>query len=170
MPETCDFCGAVIEPQDPHAPTKFEAHPGCFALFNTVIAREFSDAAYFSVHRLTVDCWATQHPGRTPKRAWVQSHNIHLMAIYMDIIVKAPNQTVTHALKRAATKGKGTFKPLSPPPPDAYSMTVADVVKAGDAATHRKAVRDWAQDIWQAWDAHHDTAIALAEKYGQLDG
>ena len=35
---------------------------GCLALFGALGAREFSDADYFRMHRLTVDAYCLQHP------------------------------------------------------------------------------------------------------------
>lgn len=164
--EKCMWCGAAVQTQPAGAPTKFGAHPGCFALFGQVIAREFQDAAYFSVHRLTVDCYAVQHPGAEGERAMVQSHNIHLMAIYLDRVLGLANDDVVQALKRAATKGKGRFLPLAPPPADAYRLNIADVLAAGTAAAHKEMVRAWTDDVWHAWRAHHATAKELAALYG----
>jgi uncharacterized protein DUF5946 len=37
---------------------------GCQALFDALIARDFSDVLYFRVHRMAVDTYALQHPDR----------------------------------------------------------------------------------------------------------
>jgi Family of unknown function (DUF5946) len=166
--EYCDECGVPVDGSGPdtgpHA--YFGGHPGCYGLFNEVIAREFSDAAYFSVHRLTVDTYAVQHPGSDKDRRAVQSVNIHLMALYLAIEARAANPQIVHTLKKAASKGKTIFEPLSRPEPAAYMMTVGDVLKADNAQQHCKFVREWAEATWQAWQEHHSLAKAYAEKFG----
>jgi hypothetical protein len=43
--------------------------PACWAAFNQVIGREFSNPDLMSIHRLSVDAWAVQHPGDGSRRA-----------------------------------------------------------------------------------------------------
>jgi hypothetical protein len=45
---------------------------------------------------------------------------------------------------------------LEPPEPNG-TLTIAYVHKARTFAEHREAVREWATDVWQAWEPHHTT-------------
>jgi hypothetical protein len=54
-----------------------ESSPGCWQIYGEVLAREYSDAAFRSIHRLTVDSYAVQHPGQ-PTAQSIQSVCVHL--------------------------------------------------------------------------------------------
>lgn len=50
--ERCAGCGAAVD----------GGTVGCGALFDEVLARDYSDPAYFRCHKLVVDCYSLQHP------------------------------------------------------------------------------------------------------------
>jgi hypothetical protein len=56
----------------------------------------------------------------------------------------------------AAGKNKHSFTWLEPPTTPTL-LTVADVAKTQGVEEHKSAVRAWAQSVWQAWSAQHDT-------------
>ena len=69
----CTGCGALV-PDTPGPTHRYiGASPQCWALFGEVLAREYSDFRYASVHQLTVDSYAAQHPGTpspNPSNRW----------------------------------------------------------------------------------------------------
>lgn len=69
MLETCADCGISLAPVDTAAHAYLGASPSCWALYGEVLAREYCDPAYFRAHRMTVDAYAAQHPGRAERRA-----------------------------------------------------------------------------------------------------
>jgi CTP:molybdopterin cytidylyltransferase MocA len=157
----CPGCGERIL-ADAGAPTHeyIGASPGCWASFTELIAREFSDPAYGAVHRHTVDVYAAQHPG-TDGRRQRQSVAVHLVAIchWLEhgLIAEQLNPT-TQALARE----KREWPWLEPP--NAYAMTVLDVLMATSGEQHRRLVREWSASVWQAWSAHHDTVRQWASE------
>ncbi len=159
----CPDCGATYEPYDGDTHAYLGASPECWAAFNTVLAREFEDIGYFSVHRLTVDAYTVQHPGDQTDRRAAQSVNIHLTSLYL---ILEEDRSLSYAAKSLgvlANAFKDKFKPLAPPDPDAYKYTVKDICAAADAAEHQRIVRLWAEDVFQAWTPHHGTAKAYAQ-------
>ncbi len=164
---SCPDCGATFEPCDGDAHAYLGASPECWAAFNTVLAREFEDAAYFAVHRLTVDAYAVQHPGDQSDQRAAQSVNIHLTALYMIFEEGCAFSYAAKSLGVLANAYKGSFEPLSPPDPARYKYTVKDVCEAADADAHQKIVRLWAEDVYRAWAPHHETANTYAQLRGR---
>ena len=165
--ESCPDCGAVFAPIDCVTHAYLGGSAACWAAFNDVMAREFQNAAYFAVHRFTVDAYTTQHPGDQSDRRAAQSVNIHLAALCALIEQRWDIAAIPRLLKTLANNYKDWFEPLSPPAPDSYAFTVQDILKAGSAEEHCKVVRDWAEAVWRAWAAHHDRARSLVKLYSE---
>jgi hypothetical protein len=130
-----------------------ESTPGCWAAFGAVLAREYSDPACAAVHRLTVDAYAVQHPGR-PSPQSVRSLGLHLVRLCLLLEQGLPEERANAAMVAAAGR-KHIFTWLEPPA-SRGALTVADVVNRPTAEEHRRAVRAWAASAWQAWAAHHE--------------
>jgi hypothetical protein len=160
--EPCPDCGAEYARLNGPTHAYLGGTPACWAAFNEVLAREFQDAAYFSIHRLTVDAYTAQHPGNQTDRRAAQSVNIHLTALYLVIEENREFLYASKALGILANNQKDKFKELAPPHPSDYALTVKDVLNAETAYDHKKVVRAWAEDVWRAWAPHHDTIRAHA--------
>jgi hypothetical protein len=50
----------------------------------------------------------------------------------------------------------GDLRWLEPPSPNGR-LTVADALAARDADANAAAILAWAEDVWSAWSAHHET-------------
>ncbi|HEX9952460.1 MAG TPA: DUF5946 family protein [Rubricoccaceae bacterium] len=128
--------------------------PGCWAAYGRVLAREYSDPDLADVHRLSVDAYAAQHPGE-PSPQTMNSVGVHLIRLCLTVEhgfdVREANRIMV-----AISKVKGRFGWLRPPA-SLGGTTVADVVDAANAETHRRAVRAWARSVWVAWAEHHET-------------
>lgn len=138
-----------------------EASPGCWKLYGEVLSLEYGDRTYWGSHRLTVDTYAVQHPGR-PSAQSVRSVAIHLISL---CLVLERDATPEYALRviRAATAASEGLRWLDPPS-SLGETTVADVHGAADAADHGRRVRMWADAAWSAWAAHHRTIRAWIPK------
>jgi len=69
-----------------------------------VLAREYSEPAYFGVHQLTVDTYAVQHPGVAERRS-IQSVALHLITLSLMVergAIAAWSPSCTSALPSAA--------------------------------------------------------------------
>jgi hypothetical protein len=110
-------------------------------------------------HRLTVDAYAVQHPGR-PSPQTIQSVAVHLIGLYRTFVLEEPPRVVTGAIQRAAEL---TTYHWLPPPQNMGAITVADVLSAGTPEEHARAVQEWARSAWEAWSTHHARVEAWAE-------
>jgi hypothetical protein len=151
----CIGCGAVLPEIDGPTHRYLEASPACWAAYSEVLAREFADPALFQrVHRLTVDTYAVQHPGR-PSPQSIQSVAVHLMSLCTLIEGGSATAWATKVI-REAVRGKGNFAWLEPPQPRGR-LTLVEVWRTKGAAEHEGMVREWAISAWTAWAPHHDT-------------
>lgn len=150
--QICPGCGARLPAVDGPTHAYMVSSPACWAAFGVVMAREFSSAALMSVHRLSVDTFAVQHPGDGSRRA-IQSVGLHLARLMVQV-----EGGLSGAAANAAMLGFAARKAELPalPPRASYAVTVADVTNAVAVDDHRRAVRHWAAATWAAWADHHD--------------
>ena len=135
------------------------ASASCWALYGDVLAREYSDPHYMKVHRLTVDAYAAQHPGK-PERRSIQSVWVHLTGLFLVLEKRLADDKVRRVMS-LVTKYPEPLHWLEPP--IRYGCTVGDVVRAHDAASHAELVRQWAEDVWHGWGPHHSAVRLFAE-------
>jgi len=75
--ETCIGCGLKSEKGDGVTHQYLESSARCWAKYGELLAREYENSRYMSVHDLTVDAYALQHPGTKISSAYV-----HLASLY----------------------------------------------------------------------------------------
>lgn len=160
-PVLCPGCGARFAGASLPGHDRFGASSGCWAAFGEVLAKEYSDPAYFEAHQMTVDAYAAQHPG-SPSPQAIRAMAAHLIALYMAIERGASFGEVYAARKRAASASVDAYVWLDPPPAD-YPVTILDVAQADGPEAHTRRVREWAECVWARWAAHHETIRAWAE-------
>ncbi len=139
-----------------------ESSAACWHRYGELLARDYSDPAYRTVHRLVVDAYAVQHPGQ-PSPQSIQSVAIHLMAFCVVFERHWDLDRATRLLGVAAATGHYAW--LAPPPTPAV-LTVLHPLAATSAAGHATAVREWAHAAWQAWSAHHAQVRDWATRAG----
>ena len=150
----CPGCGGFFP--DITGPTHryMESSAGCWAVYGEVLAREYSDRAYFQIHRLTVDTYAAQHPGQ-PSPQSIKSVGIHLIRLHLllerNLAMEQANQAML-----IINQQKANFIWLAPPSVSP-SLNVSDIYQAQNVEEHRQLVREWALEVWNLWSAHHDT-------------
>ena len=150
----CPGCSACFPESAGPTHPYMESSPGCWAAYGAVLAREYSDSAYFDIHRLGVDAYAVQHPGR-PSRQSIQSVGVHLVRLCL-VLEHGLSPERSNAAMLAAAKHKHTYTWLEPPD-SRGPITVADVIGTQTIDAHKQAVRAWAACAWQAWSIHHDS-------------
>ena len=150
----CVGCGARFPPCDGPVPAYMESSPGCWQAFGQVLEREYGNPELMPVHRLSVDAYAVQHPGGESRQA-IQSVGVHLARLCLFLEGHLAPAEANDAMLRIARR-KSDMHRLARP---AWlgTVTVADVLVAREAESHRAAVQRWAASAWQAWSAHHDT-------------
>ena len=150
---SCKSCGGLFP--NIKAPTHryMKSSPGCWAIYGEVLAREYSDPAYFAIHRLTVDTYAVQHPGE-PSPQSIKSVGVHLIRLYLLLECGLDMQHANDAML-VINQMKANFSWLTPPPVLGV-VTVADVHQATTVEQHTQLVREWATSVWEAWSPHHE--------------
>ncbi len=129
----------------------------CRDLFAEVGAREFADAAFFRVHRLTVDAYCLQHPDVYMKSS--KSAAAHLAAMCWSVEYGRSTH-LADALKRWLD-GPRTYVRVDPPPLLHWgTLTVRHVLGVGDPDKYAVRAEEWARSAWEAWGEHHDQARA----------
>ncbi|HLJ30453.1 MAG TPA: DUF5946 family protein [Candidatus Angelobacter sp.] len=159
--EPCLACGGGFPSIEGPTHRYLESSPGCWAAYCEVLAREYSDPAYSRLHRLTVDSYSVQHPGR-PSPQTIQSAAGHLVGLYMVLERGRSAEEATGAIG-ALTQRKGRYQWLTPPG-SMGAVTVADVQTTASVEAHLACVQKWADSAWQAWTAHHDTVRMWADE------
>lgn len=149
---TCFGCGALLEEREGPTHRYLESSPACWALYGEVLAREYSHPELMDIHRLSVDAYAVQHPGRE-SLSTINSAAIHLLRLCLILEQGLPITSANDAIK-ALAEGKRRYYWLTPPS-SRGAITVLDVSKAASIEDHRRAVREWATSAWQAWTRHH---------------
>ena len=165
---TCPGCKVVLPAFDGPTHAYMEASPACWELFSRVLAREYGEPEYMAVHRLTVDGYAAQHPGR-PEGRTIRSVNSHLVALHLSLDRRLEARFVTRIIGVVVKRLKDDLVWLAPPE-SLGSITVADVAKVANAQSHRAAVRSWAGAVWSAWLPHRAAVLALADKALSIGG
>ena len=132
---------------------------GCWEAFGALIAREFSDPAWWGEHRLTVDTYMAQHPGGSQRRQR-QSAAVHLIALCHRLEHRLEGAALLAVTARLASEHREW--PILAPIPGRYPLTVVDILEANDAAGHLEAVRRWARATWDAWRPLHELIRAWA--------
>jgi len=150
----CVGCNGLFPDIDGPIHRYMKSSSGCWAAFGEVLVREYSDPNYYPVHRLTVDAYAVQHPG-TQSRQNINSVGAHLIRLCLFIEKGLLEEHANDAMLKA-TRNKQIFQWLEPPT-SLGSLTVADILKTKTAVEHTKAVREWANEAWDAWSPYHDT-------------
>ncbi len=158
----CPACGYVGEHDGP-AHAYMSPSPACWARYGEVLAREYSDAAYWRSHRLLTNAYCGQHSIGEDRRAR-QSLWIHMAALMLYFEDGAGNEAIVAFLKRAAKSGHGF--PRLPMPEASLSVRLDAVHAAADAAAHHGAVADYARAVFDAWAPHHGAFRGLIAEVG----
>lgn len=155
----CPGCGARVPDIEGATHPYIGASAGCWNRYGEVLAREYGEFGYPECHRLTVDTYAVQHPGR-PSRKSIQSVGVHLLSLHA-LLEEGLGAAAATARLRQALRSAHPFTWLAPPP-FAGTMTVLDVARASSLDEHQRLVRQWAESVWIAWSIHHATVRAWA--------
>ncbi len=142
----CPYCQALI-------PAGVER---CRDMFNVMLAKEYQDFRYAPRHALTVDAYALQHCEEHSPR----SNAFHLFRLGLIIEQDQPAGAGTNAPRWLIEAMDGTNKTKVrslEPPCDRGDVTIADVYGANDSDEHMMQVERWANSVWGAWSASHET-------------
>jgi len=152
MTPACPACGWPGADDGPtHAYLSSSA--ACWRAYGDIMAREFSDLAYWPSHRLLVDAYAGQHSTLDDRRAR-QSLYLHISALILHFEDGMPGDNLVAFLKRAAHQDP---YPLRPMPAASLTVCIAAVHAADTPQAHATAVDAYARGVYTAWSPHHAT-------------
>jgi hypothetical protein len=156
----CFSCGAMVPDIQGPVHAYMTSSPGCWKIYGDILAKEYSPDFFDQiVHRITVDTYAVQHPGKPERRA-IQSVNGHLISLYATYEKKLPHKQAAEILKRVIEDSNFVDRFVWLDPPDFKdTKNVADVVVATDREEHEVLVREWGDSVWQVWKEKHSEAI-----------
>jgi hypothetical protein len=165
----CFSCGALVPDIEGPVHKYMVSAPGCWKLYGDILAKEYSPDFYdLNIHRITVDTYAVQHPGKPERRA-IQSVNAHLISLYCVYEKKLSGAQATKILKRIAENEKfvNQFVWLDPPVFE-KTRNVTDILKANNQEEHKKWVQTWGDSVWQAWkEKYFQTIESFARELGE---
>ena len=126
----------------------------CKEHFDEILAKEFSDYRYARIHRLTVDTYSLQHPD--PYMISAKSFAAHLAG--MCCAMEHENDPDLMRALQQWLNGKREDLEKPAQLEELGELTIAHILDADDGAEHERRVREWAADVWSAYDAYHDLA------------
>lgn len=150
----CPSCGLVTPTTDRPQPLERNASPGCWTVYETVLARSYGLPAYRPVHQIVVDAYIAQHPMSTTRRE-IAAVALCLMTLCLFVEEDADPRDGAELHKRMVAR-RPAFHALEAPDLTGIT-TVADVAAADNAEEHSRLVREWGQDVWAAWEPAHET-------------
>jgi hypothetical protein len=150
MAERCSGCGLIVR----------DGTAGCQAIMDHLLARDFSDAAYFRVHRMMVDTYCLQHPNRYCVSA--KSLAAHLTGLCWLVEHGGDRRVGSELLRRWLNASPRIEKPEIPS--FRGSLTIADVCEAPNPEAYAGALELWARSTWEAYSALHSLARQWIEQ------
>ena len=159
--EICPDCKIALPYGEGQRHAYLGASPSCWAMYGELLAREYNDPAYMAAHRMTVDAYGAQHPGK-PERRTIQSINVHLVGLCLTIERGAPGDYTRRVIGKLTERYADRFA-WPTPPEHLGGVRVPDVLAATDASSHQALVSRWAESVWRAWAPFHGPIRGLAD-------
>ncbi|MDD2773767.1 MAG: DUF5946 family protein [Elusimicrobiales bacterium] len=157
MNEKCKWCEGGFAGIDGPVHEYIESAPGCWAVYSGILAKEYESYNDMQdTHRLTVDTYAVQHPGK-PSRKSRQSVMGHLVSMYY-VLEKNMNGASARQKLKEFIERKQKLRWLEPPSFKG-TLTVSDVALAKNSEEHKILVRKWAESVWQTWFRKYEKEI-----------
>jgi len=162
----CFSCGAKSLNFEGECHEYMLASPGCYEMFNEVLAREYSDLAYARAHHYTVDAYAVHHPGKADNPKAVRSTGIHLVSLYF-LFEKQMKLTQAAELKTAFAAYNKTLELVIPlQKPERFNeVTVFDVWDNERPGKHFEICEHWARSAWNTWAEEHARIVKWSEQF-----
>lgn len=160
MTAFCPECFAPIETIEAATHAYLPAPAGCWAKFNEVLTREYSDPQYWKAHRWTVDAYCAQHASGTDRRQ-VQSVAVHLVALYLGLEQHLDSEKIAHKMDTLIKRNKNRFPVLEKPSFNG-TLNVTSLLCATSAEEHYALSLEWAKSVWNMWRSEHHIIAKLA--------
>lgn len=151
MNETCLGCGGVYPALNGPIHKYMISSAGCWAHYVKLLAYEYANPNVFArSHRLTVDAYALQHPGRADDRRAFKSVRLHYLSLHLIFAYGYSHKQATHNLHALASL---EFTPL-PQLDLSFNMTAKDInISFQDPEAYHNQILEWAKSAYGAWAA-----------------
>jgi len=124
---------------------------GCRALFEDLVARDFSDYRFFGVHRFMVDAYALQHPDEYCASA--KSLMAHLGGLRC--AMEHGGEQIVYQTLQKSLNGRLSLK--KPGLPRARGeLTIEHLRGISDPDAYKQAIAQWGRCVWAAYSGLHD--------------
>lgn len=133
--------------------------------FDETLARDSSDARYFSTHRLLVDTYCLQHPDEFCASA--KSLAAHLVGLCWVLEEGARPGVGPEDLHRWLNGNRKLSKPAVPK--QRGRLNNGDLPQEDDPLAWGQAVRRWARETWIAYSPLHAVARQWSQWRGAID-
>jgi uncharacterized protein DUF5946 len=153
-------CGVVLSEYDGPTHPDIGASAACWALYGELLTHEYAEMGYPECHRLTVDAYAVQHPGKRGPET-IKSLGTHLSGLYLVLERDLDGPAATALKNRVAANDPG-FVWLNPPGANG-ALNVQDVLSLREEMRHCEAIERWARSVWGSWEIHHETVRGWVE-------
>lgn len=157
MNDKCFACGGSFVSVEGPTHEYMLSSPGCWNAYGGVLAREYENPILFGVvHRLTVDAYALQHPGKASDRRARQSVWVHYAALRLSLRNSEDHSRIPSIMQKLTLR----TSPALPPAPAHFEVTLEDVLAQGET-NHVSAVKAWADCAFKAWAELEDQTVAM---------
>jgi hypothetical protein len=144
-----------------------ESTPGCWAAYSKLLSLEYENYPVLgNIHRLTVDTYAAQHPGKPSKRS-IQSVWGHLVAMYFFLDKGMDGERTRSRLGRFVQSNPDLVW-LSPPD-FSRCITVAYPLSAQGTDDHVKKVMEWGRSVYQSWMRIHGQSLKQSREHSHWE-
>lgn len=147
--ERCNSCGLVTPISEIGVTHRYlQSSAGCWEKYGELLAREYENYEYMTVHSLTVDAYALQHTGEENAQN-KNSIYVHLASLYcyFDLGMEL---SMLPKRKQEITKFKSNFEWLQCPA-NLSDITVADILEVKSSDQHKARVNEWAAYVYNEW-------------------
>jgi hypothetical protein len=136
-----------------------ESTPGCWAAYGRVLALHYQNyPAFEHIHRLAVDTYAIQHPGKPSRRA-IQSVWGHVLASFWFLRQQLPSDEVRTRLGTFVDGDHSGRNGWLTPPEFSGALNVSHINVTADIHSHVASVHDWGESVFDRWWSMHGDLI-----------
>ncbi len=167
MPETITCYGCLHnydeDPSPGHAHPYIGAIPECWHMYTLLLTKTATHPVFNSVRQMANDAYAAQHIGDQADKRANQSANLHLIGLYLALEKNyTPDKII--AFRELAGTEKSWWPPIVQRKNPTW-LTIQDVMGAKDDEQTCAAIKDWGQ---QVWDAYHDDHATIIQTYDEF--
>lgn len=147
----CPGCGLNMPGQKLLINDRYNASQECWQLYGELTIYTMTSGDLTFMHQLVVDAYGAQHSGGVTKPITTA---FSLIGLQLAVERDYTGWQVQQAHMQLAQKQK-EWPQLAPPNP-AGKVTLLDVMLEDAGWERDRALRQWAESVWQSWKQQHE--------------